>query len=281
MRLKVLSLFLAVQFVSFALWQGVQAWEQKRNPKPVMVSSESALSVAPLSNSHEAAKPRLNQIRFSSESADGQKYLPLESDRRDGLMAVISKLPSEHISTLRNLVLDNNPNAGRGLGGKSLIILRGVNMNAEERAAVLIHEIGHNVDLGFLVEKNTVTPSEFKDGRSLVYEGDLSLDFYRISWANEKTRTKTAVNFDFVSGYAMTDPFEDFAESYVYYILHNQDFKSKTQTSDALYQKYEYMKNTVFKGREFTSGAYKPDELNRRPWDITVLSYDLEGFLNG
>ena len=279
MRLKVLSLFLAVQFASFALWQGVHAWEQKKEPKPVVIASESALSVPALSDSHEAAKPKLSKIRFS-ESSDGKNYQPLGSDRKEELIEVISKLPSEHASTLRNLVLDNNPKAGRGLGGRSLIILRGVNMEAGEMAAVLIHEIGHNVDLGFLVEKNTVTPSEFKDGRSLVYEGDLSLDFYRISWTNENTRNKTAGNFDFVSGYAMTDPFEDFAESYVYYVLHNQDFKSKAQTSDALYQKYEYMKNMVFKGRVFATGETNPDDLNRRPWDITVLNYDLNSFLN-
>ena len=276
MRLKVLSLFLAVQFASFALWQGVQAWERKADPKPIVVNQESSASA---SAPHEAAKPRLSKIRFS-ESTNGESYQPLGSDRRDELMAVIAKLPSEHISTLRNLVLDNDPNAHRGLGGKSLIILRGVNMDAGEMAAVLIHEIGHNVDLGFLSNPDQSVSSEFRDGRSLVYEGDPSLDFYRISWANEKARAKTAVNFDFVSGYAMTDPFEDFAESYAYYVLHNADFKSKAQTSDVLYQKYEFIKNKVFKGREFGTGEIKPEELNRRPWDVTVLNYDLAGFLN-
>jgi len=274
MRLKVLSLFLAVQLVSFALWQGVQAWERKDDPKPIVVTQESSAS-AP----HEAAKPRLSKIRFS-ESNNGVSYQPLGSDRRDELMAVIAKLPSEHISTLRNLVLDNDPNAHRGLGGKSLIILRGVNMDAGEMAAVLIHEIGHNVDLGFLSNADQSVSSEFKDGRSLVYEGDTSLDFYRISWANEKARAKTAVNFDFVSGYAMTDPFEDFAESYAYYVLHNADFKAKAQTSDALYRKFVFMRDVVFKGREFATGETKPDELNRRPWDVTVLNYDLASFLN-
>ena len=139
---------MAVQFASFALWQGVQAWDRKADPKPVVVTQES-----PVSAPHEAAKPRLSQIRFS-ESSDGETYLPLGTDRRDELMAVIAKLPSEHVSTLKNLVLDNDPNAHRGLGGKSLIILRGVNMDSGEMAAVLIHEIGHNVDLGYLSEKD-------------------------------------------------------------------------------------------------------------------------------
>jgi hypothetical protein len=285
MRLKVLSLFLAIQLASFALWQGVQALEPKSDPKPVAVTlkkevvatlpSEPVAAVA----THEAAKPKLNSIRFS-ESADGKNYQPVETERKSELLQVMGKLPSTHISSLKNLILDNDPNANRGLGGKSLIILRGVNMDKSEEAAVLIHEIGHNVDLGYLNGPDDAPASEFKDGRTVVREGDPSLDFYRISWTNEKARAKTAVNFDFVSGYAMTDPFEDFAETYAYYILHNRDFQSKLQTSEALAKKYNYMKNEVFGGRVFDTGVSEDGQmLNQRPWDVTVLSYNLDKFL--
>ena len=236
------------------------------------------------STPHEAATPKLNalnRIRFS-ESSDSKNYQLLGGERKSELMQVMDKLPNEHLSTLKNLILDNNPQANRGLGGKSLIIIRGVDMDKPEEAAVLIHEIGHNVDLGYLNSPDNSTPSEFKDGRSVVYQGDPSLDFYRISWANEKARSKTAVNFDFVSGYAMTDPFEDFAETYAYYVLHNQDFVSKAQTSEALAKKYDYMKNEVFNGRVFDTGVTESGfALDQRPWDVTVLSYDLNGFLNG
>ena len=34
---------------------------------------------------------------------------------------------------------------------------------------------------------------------------------------------------DFVSWYAMTNKYEDFAESFTYYILHNKDFLNKTK----------------------------------------------------
>jgi len=288
MRLKVLSLFLAVQFASFALWQGVHAWEQKKGPEPIVVTSESALSTPIPSGSHEAAKPKLNQINFSSVGANGKRELPLESDRRDELMAVINKLPSEHVSTLRKLVLDDNQ-VGRGLGGRNRIYLRGVDMDIAETDAVLIHEIGHIVDLGYLAEKNQSVPSEFRDVKVPIYQGDPSLDFYRISWDNESVRKKNATNLDFVSGYASFDPFEDFAESYAYYILHNQNFKYRTQTSNSLLKKYEYLRDVVFKGKIFATGEYKPED---KPlcsfgnsfdclFDATLLSDDLDGFLNG
>jgi len=287
MRLKVLSLFLAIQFASFALWQGVQALDQKTDPKPVVATLKeegvATLPVEPIAPAaiHEAAKPKLNRIRFS-ESADGKNYQLLGTERKDELMQVMGKLPTAHISSLKNLILDNNPEANRGLGGKSLIILRGVDMDKPEEAAVLIHEIGHNVDLGYLNGPDQSSASEFKDGRTLVYEGDPSLDFYRISWANEKARAKTAVNFDFVSGYAMTDPFEDFAETYAYYVLHNRDFQSKAQTSESLAKKYDYMKNEIFGGRVFNTGVDEDGQmLNQRNWDVTVLPYDLNSFLNG
>lgn len=280
MRLKVFSLFLAIQFCSFALWQGTKAWEQKQEQKPIIVQVEDQLAMPNASPSHEAAKPSLNKIRFS-EKIDSDTYMPLVSDQKNELMEVIGKLPAEHTSTLKNLILDLDPEANRGLGGRSVIILRGVNMDASEMAAVLIHEIGHNVDLGYLAEKDKSEASQFNDGKNRIYEGDPSLEFYRLSWENERARKRTASNFDFVSGYAMSDPFEDFAESYVYYVLHNADFKAKTQTSDVMLAKYRFMKDVVFQGKEYATGAYKSEDLNRRPWDITVLSYNLDSFLNG
>jgi len=274
MRFKVFSLFLAVLLASFALWQGTHAWDKKATPTPIMIQPEDAMATA----SHQAAKPSIKRIRFSAKTVEGE-YELLATDRKEGLLSVMAQLPSEHTSSLKNLVLDYDPKAYRGLGGRSLIILRAVDMDTAEQTAVLIHEIGHNVDLGVMAEKSQETMSEFRDGKSAVYESDPSLGFYRLSWDSEKTRKKTATNFDFVSGYAMSDPFEDFAEGYVYYVLHNQDFKSKAQTSDVLWEKYKFIRDVVFKGEIFATGEYKPEALNQRPWDITVLSYDLNGFL--
>ena len=268
MLIKVLSAFLVIQFFSFALWQGVRAWNKS---EPVIVTNEVSIQ-------HEAAQSNLTHVRFSAKIKD-EGFQKVNPDKKQEIVSVLEKLPINHTSALKNIVLDYDPKAHRGLGGKSIIILRGINIDPEEFTAVMVHEIGHNVDLGYLSELDKAKQSEFMDGKKPVYEGDPSLDFYRISWEDDKTRKKTASNLDFVSGYAMTDPFEDFAESYVYYILHNKDFKSKTQTSEQLLKKYQFIKNNVFNGKEFDTGEYLTDRLNNRPWDITILSYNLDEFL--
>jgi hypothetical protein len=279
MLYKIISLFLLIQLTSFAVWQGVQAWSNKPTANsPILVTSQDVMDKEGVKASAQTPVQPFSHVRFAARTEE-KRYQDIDSNKKREIATALEKLPSKHISTLRNLVLDYDPEAHRGLGGKSIIILRAVNMEPTEFFGVMIHEIGHNVDLGYLSEADKKNVSEFKDGKRPVYEGDPSLNFYRISWDDDKTRKKTAGNMDFVSGYGLTDPFEDFAECYVYYVLHNKEFKSKTQTSEQLLQKYNYMKNTVFQGWEYDTGTYIKDGLKRRPWDITVLSYDLENFL--
>jgi hypothetical protein len=45
----------------------------------------------------------------------------------------------------------------------------------------------------------------------------------------------------------MTNKYEDFAESFTYYVLHNNDFYSKAKKSDILMNKYNFFKNNIFK----------------------------------
>ena len=267
-----------IQLTSFALWQGVQAWSNKPLVNPILVTQEDVLNQDSIKSSAKTPTQPFDHVRFASRT-EKKRYGEVDSDKKREIASVLEKLPSKHISTLKNIVLDYDPDAHRGLGGKSIVILRAVNMDTDEFYGVLVHEIGHNVDLGYLTETNKKKVSEFKDGKRPVYEGDPSLGFYRISWDDDKNRKITASNLDFVSGYGLTDPFEDFAECYVYYVLHNKEFQSKTQTSEMLLQKYNYMKNVVFQGWEYDTGTYITDGLKRRPWDITVLSYDMDNFL--
>lgn len=275
MHLKVLSLFLVIQLISFFVWQGANGYKETEL-KPVSRTMPATQTIVV-----DSAKEQydLSHVRFAAKTEE-KGYQLMDEEKRGELVTVLTKLPADHIGSLRNLILDYDPETNRGLGGRHIIILRAVNMAPEERIGVLVHEIGHVVDLGKMKEVENTKQSEFTDGKKPVYESDPSLEFYRISWENDQKRKKSASNLDFVSGYALTDPFEDFAESYVYYVLHNKDFKSKTQTSEMLYQKYQFMKEKVFNGLEFNTGNYLTEGLNLRPWDITVLSYDLANFLN-
>ena len=282
MRLKVILSFLAVQLVSFLLWQGVHAINktpQTAEQTPIIVTPDKDYAL-----SHESAKSPSQPFNSISFSARDNSSESIDPEKKKEILSVLEKLPQNQISDLKNIVLDYDPDAWRGKGGKSIIIIRAVNMDDEEFFGVMIHEIGHNVDLGYLKENSQKKASEFTDtavgGTTVpIYESDLSVNFYRISWSDTKTRKKDAGNQDFVSGYAMSDPFEDFAETYAYYILHNKDFLSRAQESDKLMEKYNFMKNTVFKGRVYDTGETISGKLAKQPWDVTVLSYSLSDFL--
>lgn len=139
-------------------------------------------------------------------------------------------------------------------------------LSKEELLAVFIHEFWHYIDIDF---------SESK------FSSDVSQEFYDISW--EKT---TVIKWwqkisDFVSGYAMTNKYEDFAESFIYYILHNWDFFSKSQKSEILNEKYNFFSEKVFTNWEFKNTNFsKSQEVLDYYWDITKIDYFLEKLLN-
>lgn len=217
-------------------------------------------------------------LHFATRNMGVEKRF-LNSIKENQIKTALKKLPEEHANSVKNIILDYNPAAHRGLGGNSMIILRAVNMGTAEMVGVLVHELGHNVDFAYLTPEKKDKPSVFRDGALTLYESDPSVDFFRVSWLMNDKRKTAATNMDFVSGYAMSDPFEDFAESYVYYVLHNKDFKKLATSSKALYAKYRFMKYQVFDGVEFDTGDGFVEE-DQRPWDITVQDYDLNHFLS-
>jgi hypothetical protein len=263
MRLKLFALFLALQSLSFGIW-AFYSFDLGSAPAHAAAATKPTIAVA-----QTVAPTGLEHLRLSARR--GQESLPSVSPAtQEEVMEVIKMLPASHVRTLQNLVLDYDPSAHRGLGGKGIIILRAVNMDKQEFAGVLIHEIGHTADLGALQSTTQKEISTFKDGTNPVYADDPSVQFYQITWNSEAEMKRGMTNMDFVSGYAMTDPFEDFAESYVYYVLHNKDFLALGATNESLMQKYLFMKDVVFSGEVFETGD---DQVaaNRRPWDITIL----------
>ncbi|MCA9373965.1 MAG: putative zinc-binding metallopeptidase [Candidatus Gracilibacteria bacterium] len=189
----------------------------------------------------------------------------------------LKSLPEEPVNHLKNLTLYFSDSGRRGLGGGDTVILRCQNVTDEELVGVLVHEMGHIHDTGVLQGSLWSSNSEFMDGSKTVKEDDPSIDFYSLSWTNEDTMNLTATEEDFVSGYAMTDPFEDFAESYAYYILHGTEFRQLAQENAVLQAKYKFLKNSVFDGKEYVNGEEQVD-VNARHYDVTVLPYDMAKF---
>ena len=82
------------------------------------------------------------------------------------------------------------------------------------------------------------------------------------------------ITTDFVSGYGMSNPFEDFAESQNMYLYHREIFVYLASTSKVLQRKYEYF-NTLYHSK-YLSANFNPILLSTiktdyRPWDSTRM----------
>ena len=138
-------------------------------------------------------------------------------------------------------------------------------MRKDELTAVWIHEFWHFLDLYFL--------------KKWLYT-DLSYYFYNISWNSTKVLKAWQTQSDFVSGYAMTNKYEDFAESFTYFVLHNEDFLYKANKSDTLKKKYNFFIKYLFRDGKFVWTDFSDDnEILDYYRDITKIKFSLENFL--
>ncbi|MBT3727283.1 hypothetical protein HOG21_06595 [bacterium] len=73
----------------------------------------------------------------------------------------------------------------------------------------------------------------------------------------------------------MTNKYEDFAESFTYYVLHNKDFLEKTKKSKKLKEKYNYFSKYVFKNEEFKNSDFSINNIIEDYYrDTTTIVYD-------
>lgn len=137
----------------------------------------------------------------------------------------------------------------------------------KELVSVFIHEFAHYLDIYYL-DKNSF------------WNIDPSYYFYDIAWDSTKIAKKWLTGNDFVSGYSMTNKYEDFAETFTYYVLHNSDFKEKTKQSAILSKKYKFFWDYLFKNKEFQNDDFwNWDEIKDYYRDITKIDINLENFL--
>lgn len=185
----------------------------------------------------------------------------------------------EHRRELKSLTFLWYSDSQRGLGGNGSIHLKCNDITDEVLTSVFVHEMGHIVDTGLYDGRSVAGVSAFNDSRTSVFKNDPSIDFYNISWKDTTHVNRNSTAFDFVTQYAMTSPFEDFAESYHFYLLHGSQFKFMVKSNPRLSRKYAFLRDKVFHGKEFTNNTFKLDS-KRRTYDATVLPFSLEKFLN-
>lgn len=181
-------------------------------------------------------------------------------------------IPSRCIGDLKYFYVMYGPMKSRGYAGKDTVIVDG-KLSDDEFTAILFHEAAHFLDLSGCV---TGTPesglSAFKDGTDKIYNDDPSVAFYSISFAAANIQKKGAVPADFVTGYAKTNCFEDMAESITYYVVHQDDFRTRAAKNRVLAKKLEWIETYVFPGGRAIAKQEGP-EFTKIPWDATKLSY--------
>lgn len=187
--------------------------------------------------------------------------------------AVLRALPADCRTHLRNFYVKYADVKQRGLGGKTTIIIDGTAPDAEF-AALLVHECGH-VTHANLHGNPQSGESPFRDGKAAIYNDAPITSFFAISWMTEGVLKQDAnKKTDFVSGYAQSDAFEDFAETFAMYILHRQALRERAATSPAIAAKLAWMEaHLPIAENILGESAYTWNK--QVPWDVTKLPYRL------
>ncbi len=214
-------------------------------------------------------KGHFSAQKFSHTREDRMALLKVKRNVR----RVLSSFDTKQTEVLKNLVIKNETHPSRGMANSKKIILHIESISSDdEMISVLIHELGHVIDLGGLKSINGGA-SDFRDKTKTFFNNDPSVDFYALAWKSSDKKKEGIVRADFVSGYAMTNCFEDFAESFLFYRMHGEKFRYLAQSSDVLSAKYDFFKTQVF-DREFQIEKEVSDEFiagKSLVWDATLL----------
>ncbi len=140
-----------------------------------------------------------------------------------------------------------------------------LDLSDEEFIAVFIHELWHYFDVHYFEKKVLF---------------DLSDRFYDLSWQATRVMKAGLGRNDFVSWYAMTNKYEDFAESFIYYMVFNEDFARKSEKSEILQKKYDFFQKYLFPKNHFIATSFSQEESKEYYWDITKKIFSWENLLN-
>lgn len=159
------------------------------------------------------------------------------------------------------VIIDTSRTSPRGQMKNESITLSTSMKSLPEVAKVLVHEIGHMIDIYTL--------------KSGISGKDISEDFYAISWSEPTVMKKGLGKTDFVSGYAATNQYEDFAESFAMYVFHNAEFEKRSKNNDILRKKYAFLRTHIF-GEAFSRSAFEKTALPETLWDVTKITLKTE-----
>jgi hypothetical protein len=121
-------------------------------------------------------------------------------------------------------------------------VINSNNIQDDEYIQVLTHELWHIIDLWIIEWSTQIKNSIFTEFDKQVFSiNDISLLYYALSRESEKTRKEEVKKEDFCTIYAMSNPFEDFAECINLYLHHNNYFNTIKKSSTILDKKYNFI----------------------------------------
>jgi hypothetical protein len=174
---------------------------------------------------------------------------------------VFSSFSSERLSVL----IDGNMKEPRWRMKDKKVLLSNLVSRDSEFIKLFVHEFAHFIDIYLLTE-------------SLVYS-DLSKDFYAISWIDTSVKRAGEWMGSFVTGYAATNKYEDFAESFVFYVFHNRAFADMALKNESLRRKYLFFSEYIFREQEFVQTDFTLWTLPSYSWDSTKIPISLKKYL--
>lgn len=176
-----------------------------------------------------------------------------------------SDIFSEKIQNIIVVLYENKNSVRWNMKNKVLRLYDPERLWVNETVSVFLHELGHHIDLYHFNEKDNY---------------DISHEFYAISWQTTKITKSWQQPRDFVSGYAASNAYEDFSESFLYFTLHNRDFLKKAENSVILQQKYDFFANVLYIDGTFQESDFSQWETKSYYRDITKIDFSLENFLD-
>ncbi|GEM_PF-974525 len=227
-------------------WQqaktGVQYWQENEKPAPESIS-----------------------ITVSSKDDVKRDINPLHATQISTALAI---MPASFPQRIHNIyIVYGDPSMRRGMTGVGVTMMKG---EEADFFRVLVHEFGHIYDL--YREVSDGTKSNFYDGDYRLFVEDPSVTYYALSWSNVHDRTAELPSF--ASSYGMSDPFEDFAESFTLYVLQQKTFVAWGAKYPVMKKKYDFL-SQVFAGRVFPAMR----TFDTEPYDVTMMTVDYEQLL--
>jgi len=192
------------------------------------------------------------------------------------MITTLEKFGYDPLVSLESITIDNFTNTRRGYANARLMVINTYQIASyKEYLQVLAHELWHVIDLGVIQWRSSQINTSYTEfGKAKFQVDDPSLSFYAISWSNENTLRAGMWPKDFVSGYGMSNPFEDFAETNNMYLYHREVFVYLASSSPTLLRKYNYFQwlfQSQFLSNNFNPTDLRSIDLQFRSWDTTRM----------